>query len=226
MGSMQKRVWFNPFFPGTDSNRLTAGSFFKRSIGIIIGVTGFIFSLTCIYLAMRGIMKLGGFVATGGPYHIAHHAPNWFWLFPVSFAGGIIFMVFNQVNARRIGGLNLMIWLFPAVFISLGYNFFDFALNPPGPPQGIVWGWLICGITFALMGVLPLILIVKNIFVILGQKIQPPPSIISERLGTDDSVSHNYISRKMVKTVVVILNILSISVGIYLGITCFKAIAS
>ena len=226
MGATQKRIWINTFFPGTNRNQLTAGSFYMRSIGLIIGIAGFTFRLTCIYLAMRGIMRLSGFVATGGPYVIAHHAPNWFWLFPVSFVGGVIFMVFNQVNPRRIGGLNLMIWLFPAVFTSLGYNFFEFVINPPGPPRGIVWGWLICGILFALMGLIPLIMIIRNIFVILGQGSQPPLPIVSERLGTDNSVTHDFISSKMVLTAVVILNILSIGGGIYLGVTFFKTITT
>ncbi len=54
------------------------------------------------------------------------------------------------------GGLVLLAW--PVLFLSLGWNFLEYALNPPGPPgQGIVWGWLIPGVLFMLMGGLPLL---------------------------------------------------------------------
>ena len=193
---------------------------------MVIGILGFTLSLTLIYHGMRGIMRLGGFVATGGPYHIAHHAPNWFWIFPVSFFGGFIFMVFNQVNAKRIGGINLLIWLFPALFITLGYNFFEFALSPPNQQQGIVWGWLVCGILFALMGVLPFILILRNIYIMLRQKIHSDETHMPESIPRDGSETAGYISEKLVLFTVVILNMASIAGGIYLGITIFKAVSS
>ena len=44
----------------------------------------FSFSLTLLYQGMRAIMYLGGFVASGGPYAIAHPAPGWVWIVPVS----------------------------------------------------------------------------------------------------------------------------------------------
>jgi hypothetical protein len=46
----------------------------------------------------------------------------------------------------------------PALFLSLGYNFWDYGLNPPGVnAPDIVWGWIICGMLFFLMGGLPLL---------------------------------------------------------------------
>ena len=49
----------------------------------------------------------------------------------------------------------------PVLFLSLGWNFVEYAFNPPGlPGQGIVWGWLYLGVPFLLMGGLPLLAVV------------------------------------------------------------------
>ena len=46
----------------------------------------------------------------------------------------------------------------PVLFVTLGWNFLEYAFNPPGPPgQGIVWGWLIPGVLFVIMGVAPVL---------------------------------------------------------------------
>ncbi len=47
----------------------------------------------------------------------------------------------------------------PGLFLSLGWNFLEFAFAPPG--GGFAWGWLICGVVFVLMGGLPLLLAFK-----------------------------------------------------------------
>ena len=46
----------------------------------------------------------------------------------------------------------------PGLFLSLGWNFLEFAFLPQG---GLAWGWLICGVVFVLMGGLPLLLAFK-----------------------------------------------------------------
>ena len=191
------------------------------------GLSGFTFSLVVLYLCMRGVMKLGGFVATGGPYEIAHHAPNWIWLFPASFIGGFIFIVFNQVNARRIGGVNLLIWLWPAVFVTLGYNFFDFGFNPPGQESGVAWAWLICGIMFALMGGIPALFLLKNIFILIGRVLRGEPRQPQQGIfATFDQDSGRYLPAKLVTTVVFILSLASIAGGIYLGLEIFRLLST
>jgi hypothetical protein len=46
-------------------------------------------------------------------------------------------------------------WGWPVLFFSLGYNFWDFGLDPPGG-GGIVWAWIVCAVVFTLLGALPL----------------------------------------------------------------------
>src|SRR4051794_21387719 len=48
----------------------------------------------------------------------------------------------------------LLAW--PALFLSLGYNFWDYGLDAPGE-QGANAGWIVCGVLFVLMGGLPLL---------------------------------------------------------------------
>ena len=58
-------------------------------------------------------------------------------------------------SAARTAGLVLLAW--PALFISLGWNFLEFALFPPPPDTGIELGWLIPGVLFVIMGAVPLV---------------------------------------------------------------------
>jgi Short C-terminal domain len=45
--------------------------------------------------------------------------------------------------------------VWPALFLSLGWNFLEFGLDPPGP-GGLEWGWLVCAVVFFVMGGVPL----------------------------------------------------------------------
>jgi hypothetical protein len=59
-------------------------------------------------------------------------------------------------KGSTIGGpyaaLPLLAW--PALFLSLGWNFLEFGVQPPG--GGLAWGWLVPGVMFVLMGGGPL----------------------------------------------------------------------
>ncbi len=44
----------------------------------------------------------------------------------------------------------------PVLFLSLGWNFLQYALSAPAE-EGIVWGWLIPGVLFVIMGGAPLL---------------------------------------------------------------------
>jgi hypothetical protein len=114
------------------------------------------FCISILYHAMRPIMRLGGMVASGGPYAIAHPAPPWIWVFPLSIIFGMICFFLNLFTGPDNDGVNLMPLAWPGLFLSLGWNFMEFTFDPPG--GGLAWGWLICGVMFALMGGLPLLL--------------------------------------------------------------------
>ena len=107
---MQKKTiftLFSPVYPGTDKDSQTFGALFKNLFMITLGFLGFVFCMTLLSQAMRGVMDLGGFVASGGPYEIAHPAPGWIWVFPVSILAGLVFLLLYSIFAKKIGGIKL-----------------------------------------------------------------------------------------------------------------------
>ncbi len=157
----QLRERFNPILPGDGRDDRSFGAFTLQMFMHLSSLFGFVFCLTCLYLAMRGIMRLGGMVASGGPYAIAHPAPGYAWIFPVSMLTGLVFIGMNTFTSRRVGGLSVLALSWPAAFLALGWNFLDFAFNAT-PGRGPVWGWLVCGVVFVLMGGLPLIYVAQG----------------------------------------------------------------
>jgi hypothetical protein len=129
----------------------------------------FTFSLTCVYHAMRGVMDLGGFVAYGGPYHIAHEAPGWVWIFPVSIFMMIISVFVSLGTATKTSGPNLMSLSWSALFTALGWNFVEYGFGV-GRGWSIAWGWAICAVIFMLMGLVPLFVIVGSFARSLGER--------------------------------------------------------
>jgi hypothetical protein len=69
--------------------------------------------------------------------------------FPLGFLG-VGLMVWKGIRlGGRYAGLAALAW--PALFLSLGWNFLEYGIAPPGS-GGIVWGWLIPGVVFVVMG--------------------------------------------------------------------------
>lgn len=112
--------------------------------------------LTVIFLAMRSVMQIGGSCASGGPYVVAQECPEGVGGalglgIPLLFLfGGFMMVAANKVQAPQIIGL-----AWPALFISLGWNFLDF--TDSDPTMGTNTGFLICGILFMVMGAGPLV---------------------------------------------------------------------
>jgi hypothetical protein len=109
---------------------------------------------------MRAVMDVGGFCAEGGPYEIQTHCPQGVAvLLPLAIFGGIGAAALMAWKGAQIGGVHagLVALAWPALFISLGWNFLEYALFPPPPDSGIVWGWLIPGVIFVIMGAVPLV---------------------------------------------------------------------
>lgn len=119
---------------------------------------GVAFAVALLYQAMRPIMRLGGMVASGGPYAIEHPAPDWVWIMPVAILFGMA-CFFIHLFSGDPDKVSLMPLAWPALFLSLGWNFLEFAFAPPG--GGFAWGWLVCGVLFVLMGGVPLLLALK-----------------------------------------------------------------
>ena len=131
---------------------------FRTTITIGLSLAGVACGLTLVYLSMRAVMDVGGFCAEGGPFDIETHCPQGV---PGIMVGGLLgglvlaFVYVGVAVWRGIPSFAMLLW--PALFLSLGWNFLEYAFDPPGAGGGVVWGWLICGIVFMLMGGLPLL---------------------------------------------------------------------
>ncbi len=123
-------------------------------VGLAIVTTG----LTLVFLSMRAVMDIGGYCASGGPYVIAQECPEGAAaLMPVGIIVGLLGLWMYAVSVSRLPGPRLTLLTWSALFLSLGWNFWEYGLNPPDGSDGLVWGWIICGIAFVLMGGFPLL---------------------------------------------------------------------
>ena len=140
------------------------GAFTPRNvIGFGVSLTLLTACLTSLFLAMRKLMDIGGACATGGPYEIAQPCPEGVAaVFPVAIILGIASAFAVGVYGGRLGYGTLALLAWPALFLSLGWNFLEYAFDPPGDDGGIVGGWLVCGVIFVLMGGLPLLPLVRH----------------------------------------------------------------
>jgi hypothetical protein len=153
----------------------------RQWIWMVLLPLGFTFLLTMLFLAMRGVLDEGGMVARGGPYEIAHPAPDYWWIFPVSIIGMILIVFismgmfsfgsgtgssvslpftrqgYSPQGHGRVSLVALFFW--PAIFLSLGWNFCEYGFFSG---EGLVWGWIVCGVIFILMGGLPLYLVARK----------------------------------------------------------------
>ena len=175
----------------------------------------FSFCLACIYLGMRGVMRLGGFVARGGPYEIAHQAPDWIWIFPLSMILLMASMFVSLFAASRISGPNIMALAWSALFILLGWNFVQFGFGI-GMGGGLAIGWIICAVTFMLMGLIPLIFILRSFFRSLGERTDSGSTSGTEISGGGVQLAWS---------TSLILQIALCGGGFWLGLVFFRAVS-
>ncbi|HWH37995.1 MAG TPA: hypothetical protein VNT28_09480 [Candidatus Limnocylindrales bacterium] len=135
---------------GGDRSRLVAGAAY------LLGTAGLAFSISLLWLGMRVVMGVGGFCAEGGPFVIETPCPPgaelMFLAFPLGFASAGLMVWKGSTIGGPYAALPLLAW--PALFLSLGWNFLEFGVQPPG--GGLAWGWLVPGVMFVLMGGGPL----------------------------------------------------------------------
>ncbi len=114
-------------------------------------------SITVLFLDMRSVMEIGGFCAGGGPYVIAATCPKGAaWITPVSISVGLLGLAVYTVASIRLPGPRWTLLAWPALFLSLGWNFWEFGLNPD-EASGVAVGWIVCGVLFVAMGAVPLV---------------------------------------------------------------------
>jgi hypothetical protein len=129
---------------------------------LLAGVAGLAFCLTLLFLSMRAVMDVGGSCADGGPYVSAQSCPTGVPLALISGIFGLFaFGGLAAIGGARLGepysGIVFLAW--PALFLSLGWNFLEYAVRSPGGPD---IGWLICGVVFVVMGGGPLLALLPS----------------------------------------------------------------
>jgi hypothetical protein len=125
-----------------------------------IGVGGLAMCITLAFLGMRSVMDIGGACADGGPYVPVQSCPDGatpsllLGIFGLFLFGGIA-----MVYGVRLGGIWSAAPLFAwsGLFLALGWNFLDYGLFNPPFDEGVIWGWLLCGVIFVAMGLAPLL---------------------------------------------------------------------
>jgi hypothetical protein len=130
--------------------------------GYLLGMAGIALALTVTFLAMRGVLDVGGQCASGGPYVIATPCPDGTWLLPLAIPIGLLFVFLAFATGSRIGGiygsLPGLAWV--ALFCTLGFNFLQYGLAAFGDPDaggaGIIF--VLLGVMFEVMGLAPLIM--------------------------------------------------------------------
>jgi hypothetical protein len=132
-------------------------------VRFLVGVAGLAFSITILWLSMRAVMGVGGACASGGPYVPAVECPEAVVLLtPLSIFGGLLSAGLVVWGGAELPGgwAGLVALAWPALFLSLGWNFLDFGLHPgvapDGEPYPIDWSWLFCAVVFFVMGAGPL----------------------------------------------------------------------
>ena len=130
-----------------------------RVVAYLVGVAGLACSITVLWYGMRAVLDVGGFCASGGPYRIDVVCPDAvIATTPLSIFGGLVSLGLMLWGGSALGGswIGLAFLAWPALFISLGWNFLQHGLFPQD--GGWVWSWLFCGALFVLMGAVPLVI--------------------------------------------------------------------
>src|SRR5438477_6389299 len=136
-----------------------------RYVGwLLIGTAGLSACITIVFFGMRAVMDIGGACASGGPYVSANPCPEGVGLLMTfAFPAGFGFAALAGWAGTRIGrgylAVPLLAW--PALFISLGWNFIDYGLVAPPAGESVIWGWLFPGILFVAMGGIPLLIAIR-----------------------------------------------------------------
>lgn len=140
---------------------MTTAQVVRKRLYLFVGVAMTATAITMAFFGMRAVMAVGGTCASGGPYQVAQECPDNAWLVVAAFPIGFIGIGLAALG-RLPGGASLTLLAWPALFLSLGWNFLEFGVNPPPPAEGLVWGWLICGVMFVAMGGGPLVYVISN----------------------------------------------------------------
>ena len=116
-----------------------------RRLGILVAcVLALGLSLTWAFLSMRAVMGVGGACADGGPYVSAQPCPDGAVLIAFAVPLMIVAAMLGSAVALSLSAPNLLIPMWAILFGSLGWNFLEYGVTG----DGLVWGWIVCGVVF------------------------------------------------------------------------------
>ncbi len=127
---------------------------------LVVSVALIALSIAWTYLGMRAVMDIGGACASGGPYVPVQPCPAGADVM-LSVAIPILLLASFAASgiAFTLSAPTLILPMWVALFGSLGWNFLEYAF---AYDDGIVVGWLVCGIVFELMALPAVVLIVLS----------------------------------------------------------------
>ncbi len=130
--------------------------------GFLTGMAGIAAAITVGFLAMRGVLAVGGSCASGGPYVIATPCPDGTWLLPLAIFAGLGFVFLAGAGGTKIGGIYAvapgLAWV--GLFCSFGFNFLQWGIAAPADPSSDGSGgsgliFILIGLMFEVMGIVP-----------------------------------------------------------------------
>jgi len=126
-----------------------------KLIGSLVGAAGTAACITLMSLSMRSVLDVGGTCVSGNsPYVIRQQCPTGVaWILPVAIWVGLGCLALF-VWCAPAGGKKCATLAWTALFLALGWNFLQYGLPIQG--HGAAWGWIVCGVLFVIMGVVPL----------------------------------------------------------------------
>jgi hypothetical protein len=131
----------------------------RGTLGILITGGAVTASLTVLFLSMRAVMSIGGSCGSAGT-DLPPCPGNTAGLLPAAIWGGLIFAGLYVWRAAKAKVPSFVSLLWPALFLSLGYNFLDYAFTG----GTVAAGFLVAGVVFVLMGGAPLIWALPHLF--------------------------------------------------------------
>jgi hypothetical protein len=141
---------------------------------LMVSVALVLLTIAWTYLGMRAIMDIGGACADGGPYVSVQPCPDGASaMLSVAIPVLILATFAATAIAVTVGAPTLILPMWVLLFGSLGWNFLEYAFSS----EGVVIGWLVCGVVFELMALPALVLLVAT------AKVRIPGTSTGEAIG-------------------------------------------
>lgn len=131
----------------------------RAVVALGLGVAAGAGAITVLSLIMRSVTAIGGSCADGGPYVSAQPCPDGTGTAMLLVFGLALVCVIGTLYGSSVLGAPGVLWLgWPALFLTLGWNFLEDGFDPPDGSGGVIGGFVFCGFLFVAMGAAPLLL--------------------------------------------------------------------